>query len=87
MTPLFSPLRLHPLTILRIAPSQEHCIVHHINKKTVIRNRAVDYAADVMLILAWYKMLDDVSDEGKTSARAASLVFSPYSQETAFCIS
>lgn len=71
----FLALTLASLDDTPDAPSQEHCIVHHINKKTVIRNRAVDYAADVMLILAWYKMLDDVSDEGKTSARAASLVF------------
>ena len=56
-------------------PSQEHCIAHHIQKKTVIRNKAIDYAADVMLILAWYKILDDVKDEGKFSARAASLAF------------
>ena len=35
-------------------PVPEHCIGHHIKKKTVIRNEAVDFAADVMLILAWY---------------------------------
>ncbi|MBQ9707685.1 MAG: hypothetical protein IJV66_00680 [Firmicutes bacterium] len=49
----------------------EQCIAHHIQKKPVIRNDAIDYAADVMLILAWYKLADDVADEGKVSARAA----------------
>ncbi|MCQ2546866.1 MAG: DUF5685 family protein [Clostridia bacterium] len=52
------------------APVQEHCVVHHIKKKTIIRNRAIEYAGDVMLILAWYKLLDDVHDEGRLSAKA-----------------
>lgn len=52
------------------APAQEHCVVHHIKKKTIIRNRAIEYAGDVMLILAWYKLLDDAHDEGKRSAKA-----------------
>ena len=58
-------------------PAREHCIAHHINKKTVIRNRAIEYAGDVMLILAWYKLLDDASDEGKTSAKAVMRLLKP----------
>ena len=53
------------------APVQEHCIAHHIKDKTIIRNHAVEYAGDVMLILAWYKMLDDAQDEGKLYAKAS----------------
>lgn len=56
-------------------PEAEHCIGHHIKHKTVIRNEAVDFAADVMLILAWHKLQDDVNDEGKLSARAAMTAF------------
>lgn len=56
-------------------PEPEHCIGHHIKKKTVIRNRAVDFAADIMLILAWYKLADDIRDEGSMSARAAMTAF------------
>ena len=52
-------------------PEREHCLVHPIKKKTIVRNEAVDYAADVMLILAWYKLLDDANDEGKVYAKAA----------------
>lgn len=52
------------------APAQEHCVVHHIKKKTLIYNQAVDYAGDVMLLLAWYKLLDDVKDEHRLYARA-----------------
>lgn len=53
------------------APVQEHCITHHIKNKTIIRNPAVEFAGDVMLILAWYKMLDDAQDEGKLYAKAS----------------
>ena len=53
-------------------PVQEHCVAHpFIQKKTVIRNRAVDYAGDVMLILAWHKLADDAADEGRLYARGA----------------
>ena len=55
-------------------PLQEHCAVHHIKKKTVIYNKAVDYAGDVMLILAWHKLRDDAEDEGKTYAKASMLL-------------
>ena len=57
------------------APVQEHCIAHPvIKKKTVIRNRAIDYAGDVMLILAWYKLADDAADEGKAYAKPVMLM-------------
>ncbi|MGI6721711.1 MAG: DUF5685 family protein [Anaerovoracaceae bacterium] len=49
---------------------REHCIIHHIKKRPVISCDAVDYSADVMLILAWYKLDDDVRDEGRISSRA-----------------
>lgn len=55
-------------------PTHEHCIAHHIQKKTVIRNEAIEYAGDVMLILAWYKLLDDANDEGKKYAKATMLL-------------
>ncbi|MBR6444500.1 MAG: hypothetical protein IKS63_03630 [Firmicutes bacterium] len=51
-------------------PVAERCITHHIKKKTVIRNSAIDYAADIMLILAWHNLLDDAKDEGKVYAKA-----------------
>ena len=55
-------------------PLPEHCIGHHIKKKTIIRNGAIDYAADVMLILAWYKLLDDINDEGRHYAKAVKIL-------------
>ncbi|HPR23920.1 MAG TPA: DUF5685 family protein [Bacillota bacterium] len=53
---------------------REHCIIHHIKKKTIVSNGAVDYAGDVMLILAWHKAMDDMRDEGKFSAKASLLL-------------
>lgn len=58
-------------------PSREHCIVHHINKRTVVRNESIAFAGDLMLILAWFKLLDDAHDDGKTSAKAAALLLRP----------
>ena len=57
----------------------QHCIVHPIKKKPVCLNqKAVDYAADVMVILAYHKFLDDWKDEkspaglaGKTALAGA----------------
>lgn len=59
------------------APSAEHCVVHHIRRKTTIRNRAIEFSGDLMLILAWYKLLDDVNDEGRLSAKAGLAAFRP----------
>ena len=56
-------------------PTQEHCVAHHIKRKTIIRNRAIEYAGDLMLILAWFKLMDDAQDEGKTSAKAGLTAF------------
>lgn len=57
----------------------QHCIVHPIKRKPVLLNqKAVDYAADVMVILAYHKFLDDWKDEksplglaGKTALAGA----------------
>lgn len=70
----FLALLLASLDDTSDAPVQEHCIAHHIQKKTVIRNAAIEYAGDVMLILAWYKLLDDANDEGKVSAKATMIL-------------
>ena len=56
------------------SPEREHCIVHHIKYKTVVRNPSIEYAGDVMLILAWFKLLDDAGDEGRLYAKATTLL-------------
>ena len=43
----------------------ERCPVHPLKKRTVVYNEAaVDYAADMMLLLAYFKLMDDKYDEG-----------------------
>ncbi len=58
--------------------AEEHCIIHPVEKRMVVKEAAVDYAADVMVILAYHKFLDDWKDEksmlslaGKTALRGA----------------
>lgn len=65
----FLAMLLESLSETPDAPASERCIVHQIRKRTVIRNGAIDYAGDVMLILAWHKLIDDAKDEGKTYAK------------------
>ena len=67
----FLSILLASLEETQDCPKQEHCLVHPVKKKTVISNEAIDYAADVMLILAWHKLMDDARDEGKAYAKAA----------------
>ena len=43
----------------------EHCALHHIEKKPVIRNSAVGYAADMTMILGYESELDDIRDGEK----------------------
>ena len=58
---------------------QQHCIVHPIKKNPVVLDeKAIDYAADVMVILAYHKFLDDWHDDksavgfaGKTALAGA----------------
>lgn len=43
---------------------KQHCIAHHINKKPIVLdNNSIDYAADVMVILAYHKFIDDINDD------------------------
>lgn len=44
--------------------NQEHCILHPVEKRPVARNNsAIDYAADMMVILAYHKFNDDWQDD------------------------
>lgn len=55
---------------------KEHCLVHPVKKKNIcIENAAIDYAADIMIILAYHKLLDDIMDEKSIKAQAMKLMF------------
>ncbi|MEF9922291.1 MAG: DUF5685 family protein [Anaerovoracaceae bacterium] len=55
---------------------RQHCIVHPVMKKTIVLdNKAVDYAADVMVILAYHKFLDDINDDNSLIGHGGKLAF------------
>lgn len=44
---------------------KERCVAHPVGKQCIRTNECVDYAADMSLLLAWYKCRDDYADEKK----------------------
>lgn len=47
----------------------DRCIVHPAKKRTIIYdNAAIDYAADILLLLAYYKLKDDYQDDRSMKA-------------------
>lgn len=58
--------------------TREHCIIHHIKKRPIAgETSSIKYAGDVMLILAYYKLMDDYYDEHSYKARAAAIGLLP----------
>ena len=52
-----------------INPLNERCTVHPFKKQLKYRNKYIDYAADMTIVLSYFKCQDDVDDEGKLTAR------------------
>jgi len=53
----------------------ERCFVHPAKKRTIIYdNPEIDYAADILLLLAYYKLKDDYQDEGSKKAAIGSVL-------------
>lgn len=49
--------------------ASERCIIHPSKKRTILYDSsAVDYAADILLLLAYYKLKDDIQDEKNRKA-------------------
>jgi len=75
---VFLAVLLSALTEERDVITPEHCIIHPIEKKPAARgNRAIDYAADVMIILAYHKFLDDWKDDKSPGALAGKTALLP----------
>ncbi len=47
------------------------CVVHPAKQREMAENELIDYGASMNILLAYYNLLDDWKDEGKTSAKAA----------------
>ena len=64
----------HNVTGKDVAIKKAHCIIHPITKRPIAgRDELTDALAEVNVILAYHKLLDDVYDEGKGRARSAFL--------------
>ena len=50
---------------------RRRCLLHPVKKHDSIQNEAVDYAADMCVLLSYQKLLDDWKDERKAVSRAA----------------
>lgn len=44
-----------------------HCAIHPVKKQPILVNKFTDYAADMSILLTYYKCMDDWNDEHKTS--------------------
>ncbi|MDF2655110.1 MAG: hypothetical protein K0R19_1584 [Bacillota bacterium] len=52
---------------------QERCIVHPLKIRSIVyENQEIDYAADMLLLLAYYKIKDDLQDEKSLKAAVGS---------------
>ncbi len=47
------------------------CIVHPKKKRSMAENEVIDYGAAMNILLAYYNLMDDWQDEGKTAAHTA----------------
>ena len=52
-----------------------HCAAHPLRRRDWISNEYVQYAADMNVALAYYNLLDDWEDDGKTSAKLLAASF------------
>jgi hypothetical protein len=49
---------------------KHRCMIHPLRKHNMLFNEISDYAADMGILLAYYKSLDDIRDDGSVKARA-----------------
>ncbi len=60
---------------------EKRCFLHPVHKRKMARNDAIGYSADMCVLLAYYKAMDDWEDEHSVSERAlAGLLKSGYNQ-------
>ncbi|WP_251861531.1 DUF5685 family protein [Clostridium sp. Marseille-Q2269] len=58
---------------------KEHCIVHPVKKKVIItNNEAIKYAAFFNVALSYYKLLDNVEDDGSIKSNISSKFLKKY---------
>ena len=64
----FLALLLGSLSAEADSITPEHCLIHPVKKKNISASTPqIDYAGDMMLLLAYYNLLDDINDNDKGS--------------------
>lgn len=66
----FLDILLNALYEVPVTEIESNCILHPFRKQLMIFNDITDYTADMGLLLAYYKCLDDVSDDGSARGKA-----------------
>ncbi|MGL5351845.1 MAG: DUF5685 family protein [Clostridium sp.] len=75
----FLALLLDGLSIDEVDFEFKRCATHPVKKKpTVIKNKALSYAAAINVALVYYKILDDVEDDKTLSSKLKLFTLSPY---------
>ena len=74
----FLALLLQSLYEPEEAGGKRSCMLHPVHPHPWTDSEIIRYAADMNVALAYYKALDDVSDEGKLSGKAAAKVLGRY---------
>ena len=62
---------------------EKRCIPHPVKKHKLVENEAVDYAADMCVLVSYQKLKDDWEDEKKQTRRAAAAMLRPAYEKVA----
>ena len=66
----FLMILLNGLYECPLVNEKHRCMIHPLRKHNMLFNEISDYAADMGILLAYYKSLDDIRDDGSVKARA-----------------
>jgi hypothetical protein len=78
----FLGLLLDALNPEELEVSMHRCSFHPTEKKTIIsNNKALSYAAAMNISLFYYKLLDDMHDDGNLKSRFFSIILLPYKRK------
>ena len=62
---------------------EKRCIPHPVKKHKMVENEAVDYAADLCVLVSYQKLKDDWEEEKKQTRRAAAAMLRPAYEKVA----
>ncbi len=79
----FLAILLNGLYELPLTEEQHFCMTHPLKKQDMVSNVIVDYAADMGILLTYYKLLDDWTDEHDSRSRALAKSFAKDAERVA----